>query len=198
MNSQASNTSNFILQKVAPLFNRQGYAGTSLSDLTEATGLTKGAIYFNFKNKEDLAVKSFLLNVKKVILPLAERLNANEHAVAKLRALTNYYRHYFETVAESGGCPVLNVGSDANHTNPALFDAVKKVARRLESDLVRIIQTGIDRGGIKSGVNALVYGKNIYAMIEGSVFMAFLHDDKTYMESMMDLIDQMITEKLTT
>ncbi|WP_144916166.1 TetR/AcrR family transcriptional regulator [Mucilaginibacter frigoritolerans] len=36
------NTRDFILQKVAPLFNKKGYAGTSLSDLTDATGLTKG------------------------------------------------------------------------------------------------------------------------------------------------------------
>ena len=49
MSTDNLNTSDFILETVAPIFNRKGYAGTSLSDLTAATGLTKGAIYFNFK-----------------------------------------------------------------------------------------------------------------------------------------------------
>ncbi|MEP0479738.1 MAG: TetR family transcriptional regulator, partial [Nonlabens sp.] len=43
-----------ILKESANLFNAQGYKATSLSDITTATGLTKGAIYKHFKNKEDL------------------------------------------------------------------------------------------------------------------------------------------------
>ena len=52
MATKAEQTSEFIIQKVAPIFNKHGYYGTSMSDLTQATGLTKGAIYGNFKNKE--------------------------------------------------------------------------------------------------------------------------------------------------
>ena len=63
------NTSEIILNKVAPIFNKQGYVGTSLTDITKATGLTKGAIYCNFSNKEDLALKSFQLNIKVAITP---------------------------------------------------------------------------------------------------------------------------------
>lgn len=48
---KSERTRQFIIEKVAPIFNRKGYAGTSLSDLTEATGLTKGAIYGNFKKQ---------------------------------------------------------------------------------------------------------------------------------------------------
>jgi AcrR family transcriptional regulator len=37
----------------------KGYAGTSMYDLTEATGLTKGSIYGNFENKDDVALAGF-------------------------------------------------------------------------------------------------------------------------------------------
>ena len=50
----------YILEKTAPVFNRQGYIGSSLSDLTKATNLTKGAIYGNFVNKEELALTNRL------------------------------------------------------------------------------------------------------------------------------------------
>jgi len=62
------NTAEFILSRTAPIFNKNGYVGTSLSDLTKATGLTKGAIYGNFLNKEDLALKAFQWNLKEAIL----------------------------------------------------------------------------------------------------------------------------------
>ena len=40
-----------ILKKSGVLFNTQGYKATSISDITSATGFTKGAIYRHFKNK---------------------------------------------------------------------------------------------------------------------------------------------------
>ena len=59
MITKAEKTAAFIIETVAPIFNKNGYAATSISDITNATGLTKGAIYGNFTNKEDLAIKCF-------------------------------------------------------------------------------------------------------------------------------------------
>ena len=46
--SKSDRTKQFIVEKTAPVFNEKGYAGTSLTDLTNATRLTKGSIYGNF------------------------------------------------------------------------------------------------------------------------------------------------------
>jgi TetR/AcrR family transcriptional repressor of nem operon len=37
----------------------KGYSGTSMSDITAATGLTKGSIYGNFENKDEVAIAAF-------------------------------------------------------------------------------------------------------------------------------------------
>ncbi|MBL7756118.1 MAG: TetR family transcriptional regulator, partial [Chitinophagaceae bacterium] len=50
MAGKAERTRQHIIEKAAPFFNKKGYADTSLSDITAATGLTKGAIYGNFEN----------------------------------------------------------------------------------------------------------------------------------------------------
>lgn len=42
--NKAQRTRQFIVEKTAPIFNVKGYAGTSLADMTEATGLTKGSV----------------------------------------------------------------------------------------------------------------------------------------------------------
>ena len=64
--TKASRTRQFIISKTAPVFNTQGYAGTSLIDLTKATGLSKGALYGNFSNKEEIAMSVFQHSMEKV------------------------------------------------------------------------------------------------------------------------------------
>ncbi|OIQ41764.1 MAG: TetR family transcriptional regulator [Bacteroidetes bacterium MedPE-SWsnd-G1] len=196
MMSKSEHTKKFILDSVSPIFNKKGYAATSLSDLTNATKLTKGAIYGNFENKEDLAIKAFRHNVKRVLQPLTEKLNTHIGAINKLFALTNYYREYYDFVNDYGGCPILNIASDTNNLNDKLFEAVKEVAKKLEESLEELIQVGISENEIKKGVNAKMISKNIYSMIEGSVFMAFMHKDKVYILEMMNHIDEVIKKEL--
>src|SRR6266567_4555201 len=48
-----------ILAQAAQLFSRQGYFGSSLSDIMHETGLEKGGIYNHFNSKEQLALEAF-------------------------------------------------------------------------------------------------------------------------------------------
>ena len=45
-----------ILEVAAEAFADRGYAGTSLSDVLKASGVTKGGFYFHFPSKEALAL----------------------------------------------------------------------------------------------------------------------------------------------
>ena len=63
MLSKAERTKQFIVEKAAAVFNEKGYAGTSMNDLTIATGLTKGSIYGNFENKDDIAQLQRLITI---------------------------------------------------------------------------------------------------------------------------------------
>ena len=52
--SKAQATKQYIIEQAANLFNQQGYAGCSISNVMQATGLKKGGIYNHFKNKDEL------------------------------------------------------------------------------------------------------------------------------------------------
>ncbi|MHC5720487.1 MAG: TetR family transcriptional regulator, partial [Nostoc sp.] len=54
--SKGEETKSRILYQAAELFNQQGYAGSSMSDIMRVTGLQKGGIYNHFQSKDDLAL----------------------------------------------------------------------------------------------------------------------------------------------
>lgn len=51
---QALETRQHILDVALRLFSKQGVSSTSLAEIAKAAGVTRGAIYWHFKNKSDL------------------------------------------------------------------------------------------------------------------------------------------------
>lgn len=190
------NTSEFILDKVAPIFNKQGYIGTSLTDITAATGLTKGAIYCNFSNKEDLALKAFQLNINLAIAPLFKLVAATQGSINKLNVITNYQRSYYELVKDRGGCPMLRAGVDTKFINPLLFKAAQNLSQKFIAGLTNIIKDGIANNEISENTDPDKYGKLILSLIEGSSLLAFTHHDQTYITNAMDFIDTLIINQI--
>jgi AcrR family transcriptional regulator len=65
---RAERTRNAILDAAAEAFEARGFAGTSLSDILARAGVTKGALYFHFASKEELA-KELIDEQWKIELP---------------------------------------------------------------------------------------------------------------------------------
>ncbi|WP_029270028.1 TetR/AcrR family transcriptional regulator [Flavobacterium sp. KJJ] len=190
------NTTEFILERVAPIFNKQGYVGTSLTDISNVTGLTKGAIYCNFSNKEDLALKSFQYNINAAITPLFELVAATKGSLNKLHAITTYQRGYYDLVKDRGGCPMLRAGVDAKFINPMLFKSAQKLSQKFTTGLTNIINDGIVNNEINENIDSAQYAKIILSLIEGSSLLAFTHNDQTYISTAMDFIDNSIIERI--
>lgn len=81
-----------ILAEAADAFADRGYGSTSLNDLVRSTGLTKGAFYFHFASKEELALEVFRSKHEewhgKVLAVLEEEERAIDQLVAVMRTVT--------------------------------------------------------------------------------------------------------------
>ncbi|WP_420148583.1 TetR/AcrR family transcriptional regulator, partial [Spirosoma sp.] len=92
--SKAERTRQYIIETTAGIFNTKGYAGTSLSDLTEATGLTKGSIYGNFGSKEEVALACFDYNLSKINQAILHRLSEETTYYQKLMVYAQVYHSF--------------------------------------------------------------------------------------------------------
>ncbi len=63
-------TRDLILDTAECVFQRRGVAATSLQEIAQAAGLTRGAIYWHFQNKADV----FAAMMQRVVLPLEHTL----------------------------------------------------------------------------------------------------------------------------
>ncbi len=196
MTTKAELTSQYILEIVAPIFNKNGYAATSLSDVTKATGLTKGAIYGNFKNKEDLAIAAFTYTVKNMMKRIVDHLSNSDSPIEKLFLITDFYRNYYDYSKQLGGCPVLNIGVDANNQNTLLLQKVRHIIEKIQDQVATIIEDGIEAGEISSEINAMHFAKRLDTMIQGAIFMTYTMDDNFYIQDTMDMLDNIIEKEL--
>lgn len=196
MKTKSALTSLHIIEVSAPIFNQNGYAATSLSDITKATGLTKGAIYGNFKNKEELAYACFKFMVKSLMKPLSDHLTKSNSPIEKLHLITDFYRNYYPFSKQLGGCPVLNIGVDANNSNSQLLKKVRDVIQKIQDQLCSIIENGIEIGEISTKINAMKYAKRIDTIIQGAIFMTYTMNDEVYLIDTMDLLDNLIETEL--
>jgi AcrR family transcriptional regulator len=192
MMKKSDKTREFILARCAPVFNQKGFVGTSLSDLENATGLTKGCIYGLFNSKEELAVECF--EYARVLIH--ERMDCEarqkENAVEKLQAIFDMYRTFPDYWPIKGGCPILNTSIEADDTNPQLQEHVVKALESWRRLFSSIITKGIRNGEIKPEANPHVVATLFIALLEGATMMSKAYNDSSSLGIVLDKIDEMI------
>jgi TetR/AcrR family transcriptional repressor of nem operon len=164
--SKAERTRQFIIETSAPLMNKKGMAGTSLSDIMEATKLAKGGIYGNFENKEEICMESFLYLRSQLAAKLDTAVSKGKSAKEKLDNLLEVYR---KDENMSGGCPILNFGVEADDTNPVMREQVKKAILSAQCRFSAIVEEGIKNKEITPEIDSVQFSIRTFAMIEGAI-----------------------------
>lgn len=190
--SKAAKTRQFIIEQTAPVFNTKGFAGTSLTDLTEATGLTKGSIYGNFGNKDEVALAAFDHTFHAVTQYIKTRIQATDNAIERLLVYPAVYRDFLKIPFLKAGCPILNTATEADDTHPQLKERAAAALAFWKAAVENQVKRGILRGEIKKGTDAAQVAVILMALIEGAVMQAKLTGKTTALRISMDYLEQLI------
>lgn len=181
MTTKAEQTRQHIIETVAPLFNRYGYAATSMADITKAVGMTKGAVYGNFENKEALAIAAFNHNIWRFSKSLLATMNQHEIPLRRVHAMLDYFAGYGSHIEAVGGCPIVNVGIDANNNNEKLLQRVQDVIHKLQQGIAKELQACVDQGTIDPQLPIQSTAQYIYTSIQGAIFMTMTMGQSNYL-----------------
>ena len=141
-------------------FNQKGFKGTSLDELAQSLGVTKGAFYYYIKNKDDLLIKCFerTINIENEVLE--DALAMDKNGLEKLAYASQ--KLFSIQVGEEG--PLIRYArmwSLDIDTRQKMENTTSKIRDLFGS----IIQLGIDDKSIKQ-VNLLVAENIIAGAIE--------------------------------
>jgi TetR/AcrR family transcriptional regulator, transcriptional repressor for nem operon len=191
---KAEKTRQFIVEKTAPIFNRKGYAGTSLNDIMAATGLTKGSIYGNFINKDDVALAAFDYNLGKVDQVILEEMRTRTTFREKLLVYTKVYENFLEFPFPEGGCPVLNTAVEADDTHPLLKQRASDAVINWKNALTKLIQKGIGNNEFRTDIDPEQAALTIIATIEGAIMITKLTGKLNYRRLIMASVEKFVND----
>jgi TetR/AcrR family transcriptional repressor of nem operon len=165
-----------IIRKAASVFNQRGYAGTSMADLMETTGLEKGGIYRHFQSKEELAVAAFDYAWTETKRGHRKGLESLHTAPAKLHAMIDNFVDKVHCLP--GGCPLLNTATDADDGNLALRAHAQAALDEWFALIERTLRDGIERGELVKDISPREVATILISTLEGSVMISRLNGDR--------------------
>jgi TetR/AcrR family transcriptional repressor of nem operon len=192
MLSKAERTKQYIIEKTAHVFNEKGYAGTSMSDLIEATGLTKGSIYGNFQNKDEVALAAFDYNFGLVSTHIKNKISTRTTTIDKLLVYPETYRSFLKWPFLQSGCPIANTSTEADDTHPQLKERVANALNAWRSSVEYLIKAGIKNKEIKPDVNIQEVVAVFTALIQGAALHAKVSGKVNYLNASMNFLENMI------
>ena len=187
-------TKGAILHHAGNLFNLQGYKATSISHITEATGLTKGAIYRHFKNKEKLEEQSLVYLTGVMFEKLRVEIKQQSNAIDKLKAIIHFFESYITKPPIKGGCPLMNAAIEADDQSPHLRKKAHTILEVLKESIVAILSNGQKFQQIKKNIDKEYYATIMIASLEGAIMMSKLSKTNHDIRMVISHLEKMIKE----
>jgi len=181
------NTRNAIVDASMDLFARRGYHGTSVAQIAQATGLTKGALYWYFKGKEDL----FLTVLDRIRTrwrdEIISRVEASEGVRDKLEQLFEATSEMVASTDNPYSMHLFLVAAGAQPEMTDFEDAIRSTYAEYMKLIAETIRNGQEDGEIKKDIDAESAALGIIGCLEGIVLQARLHPPATVATSVAEM-----------
>ncbi|RUS45079.1 TetR/AcrR family transcriptional regulator [Cohnella sp. AR92] len=178
--SKGENTRKHIIAKSAELFNQKGYAASSLSDITEATGIKKGGIYRYFGSKDEIALEAYQHAGSVVGHAIREAHDRETTAMGKLLVFLRVYENVVEAPPFVGGCPLLNLATESDDGHPVLRERAHSGLESTLGSMKSIILEGIQSGEFKADLDADALATFTLSVMEGGIMISKLDGDNRH------------------
>ena len=175
-----------ILRDVAEIFNTRGYAGTSMNAVLRATGLQKGGVYNHFGSKEQLAVEAFDYQIELIAGRFQQALDGIVGAPERLHVIVEVIGRLAADPVFKGGCPILNVATEADDGLPALRERAKQAMTSWQRLIGSTVKAGVTAGELRADCDPRTVATVLTASLEGAVMLTKLYGDRRQMQRAID------------
>lgn len=167
------------------LFWSKGYEGTSLSDLTEAMGITRPSLYAAFGNKEQLFRQALDLYERDKLAYVGKALE-QPTARAVARTLLEGALATVSGEREPHGCLGVITSTACGAEAECIREEVLKRGRIVQEAMVERMQRAIDEGDFHGPANAEAITKYLSAVLQGMSVQAGAGASREELQAVID------------
>lgn len=166
-----------------------GYHHAQISRIAKAAGVADGTVYLYFKNKEDILISVLRRTIGQIVAKGQERLNQEQTAEGKLRAVVSLYFN--------------ELGSDANlalvtqvhlrQVEANIRREIGAIMKPFYNALDDIISQGIQEGVFRPQINHRIARRMIFGTMDETVTAWVLPGGKYDLPSLTeDVVDVLV------
>jgi AcrR family transcriptional regulator len=173
---RSEKTEKMIVRAALELFVRKGYHGTSVSDITNQVGLTKGALYTHFKSKGELLVRIIHEFETQFIDQMIRTIDAYEgNASDKLNRAISFSSEF--AVQNLELCVFLTFLTTELNADVDFQPVLKTVYRKYQKFISRLMAQGVRQGVLKKDLDPDLAALTFMAIHDGVLHQWVLNRD---------------------
>ncbi len=170
---EAEITRQQLLDTALRMFGEKGYEATRLADIAAESGVTRGAIYWHFKNKDDLVISMIKEKSEDIYQIVESELNQEGKASDKI---VNIFKRVAKKMLEDKSFHAFGLLSNYYYTQPEIFDQLLKFHENRQCYFSELLKTLIEKAQKQNEINRDFSPHDIMMMmmclIEGIINLA--------------------------
>ncbi len=140
-----------LLTVAIDCFARFGYQGTSIDRIARHAGVTKGALYYHFRDKEELLYEAVSGRVGEFEQQVLAEVGPGTDALASLRRVIDAC--FFHATVSNHRRFIITLMIEALDTNPQLSAKFQRILRRMRYFLADVVRRGQESATIRRDVD---------------------------------------------
>jgi len=184
---KAEETRAKILETALRLFHQRTFKGTSLNQIVEEAGVTKGALFHHFGGKDELgyAVVDEILLVQITetwVRPLSTSVDPASDIAAVIEGMMQEASG--DPEALKNGCPLNNLSQEMSTVDEEFRIRLSRVYRIWEESFEKAIRAGKNAGNVRADIDPAAMSRGLVAVLEGGIGMIKVTRDGEHMISL--------------
>lgn len=194
---QTQQTRQKLLDAALEIFHRNGVTNTSMQAIADEAGLTRGALYWHFKNKEDLFDALFEQN----FAPFNQQLNNIPHQTGN--PLVNLHRSFCDlfTLLENDEqqqkfCNVMHLKCEYTCKNATITALAQQYHNRYHLQIHNVFAYCCQKGSLPENLNITLASTYLSSCISGLIYTWITTPDTLNLSQTGELMLNVILDSL--
>jgi TetR/AcrR family transcriptional repressor of nem operon len=180
-----------IILAATRLFLEKGYAATSVDEICEAAGLTKGSFFHYFASKEDLAsaaLDRFCDGQQKLMMesPFLQKADPLERVLGNVDFAIDFSKKIGAQLLQGGGCLLGTFSDELSRTHPEIRNQCAQKFASWAEAIRRDLDLAVEKHKPKTRIDTLALAENFIATLEGAILLAKAKQDTAVIEHSME------------